>query len=120
MSIGIDPRLPVTLCLPYEYNGEPKPVFRCRRLNTAEYLEVCRLYEESNRSTTSQDASDKAFQALAIGMEKWENQIDPSNNESIPFDIANLPRILNADEALALVSQRLVYARISERDKKNS
>lgn len=115
MSIGIDPRKPIELSLPYEYNGEPKPVFKFRRLNGAEYAEVIRLAVEAGT-----DWQENAYKAFAIGLMDWSNQTDPATGESIGFDLSSIQRVLNPDEALSLIDQRVTYARLNATAKKNS
>lgn len=116
-----DPRVPYDLWLDC-FNSVPdneRPSFRFRRLNGTEFNALGRAYYDTP-STDTEALSTNLLQALSIGLVGWHNQIDPATEEAVAFDLKDLPRIVNAQEAVELIEKRIARGRVNGTDLKNS
>lgn len=118
---GFDPRVPYDLWLDCfdKCDDAQRPTFKFRRLNGAEFNEVGKAIYDS-APTDTQQFSDSVFAAFKTGLIGWRHQIDPATEQEVPFELAHVEQVINAQEAFNLCQKRIERGRLSGADLKNS
>ena len=120
MPLVLEPNRTFPVVLEIDENKpDPKPTFYFRYLNGREWREVAELSDRMFAATSGAEAIDKVYESLAKGLTGWENMVDPTTGELIPFDVKDLDRIVTLTEAHELM-EKFRNQGIGADDKKKS
>ena len=108
MPLALEPGLTFDVVLESDkQKPKPKPTFVFKYLSGREFRKVGRIQEEFERSETTDQIVDCLFEGVAVGLVGWSGIIDPATGIEIPFDVADLDRILTITEANELLQKKM-------------
>jgi len=82
-----------------------QPYFLFCHLSGRKWKEMARLADSTSEAETGEEALDRIYQALAVGLVGWGNMKNPDTGDDIAFDKAELDRLLTLGEAAELMAK---------------
>jgi len=78
--------------------ADKQPYFEFRFLSGRAWKMLAQKRAEIQKSASGDEAFDKLFEILSVGMVGWGNMIDPDTKKPIPFNKKDLDRLLTISE----------------------
>ncbi len=104
-------------------NESPQPAFIYKSLDGDEWMQVIECEELTPENITEigqRKTTNRIYAAIAVGLVGWENMFDPVTREPIPFDVANIRRVINPLEAMQdLLPKLLMTCQVTTEDQQN-
>lgn len=111
MPVALDPKqtFEISLRIDEELPAAERPVFVYRFAAAREARRMSALYEKvmaaEDDAEMPFETTDQVFEQLQERLVGWRNMIDPATGEEIPFEPADLDRLLTLTEAFALLAR---------------
>lgn len=100
--------------------ADRRPAFLFRPVTGRMWKKAESLRKERHEASDPTELVDKICEMLRVGLVGWENMTDPDTGKPLPYDPAELDRLLLLREAMELVDEMLTGGQVSPDDKKKS
>ena len=97
-----------------------RPAFVFRYLSGRDWKKLADIIDEVGQSDLGAAAYDRLLDGIRLALADWRNMADPDTGREIPYDPADLDRILNVSDAWELAYGVLGAQRPTADDRKKS
>ncbi len=115
-----DPRgsFDIVLSVFADYPEDQRPTFTYRRLSVAEWDQLDDEAEKLSKLASNKEYRSRIVELSANGLIGWDKQVDIETGAAVPFDVTQIHRVINHDDAMELCAQRKDHCAMTFVDKK--
>ncbi len=115
-----DPRgsFDIVLSVFSDYPAEQQPTFTYRRLSVAEWDAMDDEADKLRDLTSTKEYRKRVVELATKGLLGWDKQVDIETGDAVPFDISQISRVINHDDAMELCAHRKDHCTMTFVDKK--
>jgi len=105
MPLALEPNATFRVVLESDKDKANPPYFELRFLSGRGWKELTRQAGRIKKAKSGPAAIDVVYDMIRTGLAGWDNMTDPATGEEIPYDPADLDRLLTIKEANELMAK---------------